>query len=51
MTKKIKKILINDVDDSNEKIIQNDFNSKNYQRVIFVFNFESDSKSKTKNNR
>ena len=42
---------MNDADNSNEKIIHNDFNSKNYQRIVFVFNFESDSKLKTKNDR
>ena len=52
MTKKIKKILMNDVnDDSNEKIILDDFNSENYQRVISVSSFKSDSESKTKNDR
>ena len=51
MTKKIKKILINGANDSNNDIIQNDSNSENYRRIISVFSFESESKSKSKNDQ
>ena len=50
MTKKIKKILMNDADESND-IIQNDSSSENYQRVIIEVSFESETKSKPKNDR
>ena len=51
MTKEIKKILMNDANDSDDDIIQNDSNSKNYRRIISVFNSESESKSKSKNDQ
>ena len=50
MTKKIKKILMNNADNSND-IIQDDSNLENYKRVITEFNFKSEIESKSKNDR
>lgn len=51
MTKETKKILMNDADDSDEKTIQDDSNSENYQRVVPVSSSGSDSESEAENDR